>query len=192
MVKRIEHNAASAVATTGWGAVKGALGGALFAAAVGGLLVAGAAALGGLIVYGSIATAFTGGLGTVTGIGIAAASVASFLGLGLPATVVGGVMGGISGAGRVGDENAAAARSKAINAGMAQQQQAAIAQQSYMAGVQDGQQSVVQKLQQAYHEQMVQKRMMDAAQQNPAGVGPQSAKIRQQQQAAQAAGASVA
>jgi hypothetical protein len=148
-------------------------------------LIGGAFAGVGLATAGA---AITGTVGSAL-IG-AAAAVGGFLGLATPVgPVAGGILGAFKGTSKVGAENAAAQRAIAIHAGAAQHRQAAVAQDAYMTGVQTGRAEVMQKLQE-YHAHMVEQQMIAEAQKNPAGIGPQTAKIRQQQAAA--AGASIA
>jgi hypothetical protein len=154
MAKPIDHSTTSAAATVGWGVVKGGLAGAL-------VVGLGSALLGGLVIGGiaSMLPVIAGAATTIGIIGGIVTGISAFGSAGTIGTVVGGILGALSGGSRIHKENSAF-REKMENGASHQavkQQNASLAgmQQGYMVGFQEGQQSVVSQLQRAQEEMLM-------------------------------------
>jgi hypothetical protein len=187
MAQRVNHNTASAVATTGLETAKIGLLGWLAAGVVGAVAIAAIAAvpvaaiglIGGLI-EGAALAGVTGALTSTVGAIVVggAAAVGAIGGLASPVgPIAGGLIGLLRGGSRVKAENAAYDRRQEILQHGQQQTQNVVAQQAFAMGVQAGQQSVVEELQRV-HAQMIQDEMGRRAKENP--VGPHTAKLAQE------------
>lgn len=185
MAERVNHSAASAVATTGWETAKVGLAGWLAAGVIGAVAIAAVAAVP-MLAVGAIggAAGWIGAGGAASGIAATFGSTIGAWVLGIAATiggvgglsspvgpVVGGVAGLFKGVGRVRGESAAYERRQDILQHGAQQAQSAVAQQAFAMGVQAGQQSVVQELQRV-HGQMIEAEMAKRQQQVVAAKEP--------------------
>ncbi|MCE2927553.1 MAG: hypothetical protein LW823_07935 [Rickettsiales bacterium] len=203
MVERVNHSAASSVATTGWETAKVGLAGWLAAGVIGALAVAAVAAVP-VAVVGLIGGALgaIGSGGALAGLGAAFASTAGTLVMGGAATVgavgglsspvgpiAGGLLGILKGTSRVNAEKAAFERRQEIMAGANMNRDQVVAQRAFAMGVQAGQQSVIQELQQ-YQETMIRSQMAQAQGQKPV-VGQHTAAVTEKRMGAPAQQAQV-
>jgi hypothetical protein len=153
MVKPIDHDTTSAMATGLTGAAKGAVKGVLTVGAAGGILSALVAAPIALFAGGTVATA-----ATAAGIAFLAAGIVTAVAVGSWGAIIGGLFGMAKGGSKVTAEKVAYQKRAEQRAHTREietnNQQMVGMQQGYQAGFQEGQQYVVAQLQ-AAHEQML-------------------------------------
>lgn len=188
MVKAVDHDVASGLATTGYTVGKDAIIGGLVPAVVSAALTVGIIAL----VAGT--AAFTGGALAVTMGAAAITGVAGFAWGGVVGAAIGGVLGLFSGANRVSAEKSAfndkLATHALANQGLKRHAMEAAAQHGYQAGIQDGANMVVNKLREAQYA-AIQQNMAEAQQKNDIACGKcvsHAAKEQQRREATAAAG----